>query len=291
MKTATRLALLGAALAVAGCGGGKGGASSTPVAAAPRAPDASLSITIQPSTNIGHATSGVARSPRFLDPVSGATISLQFQTFNGSTSNLSTSVNNVPVTSTATTISAPVYSGVGFASAQEFDGQGRQIAVSNGTFYQLDPGTTETFAMTLSLVPASVVLTTSPSLSTATDANKACITVNASQQSIKFALLPADADGTFQKVEPVGQNGVGSPVTLTNIVNGNDGNGGTSTIVSTTEAWNGYPVYNFVYTPAPGTTGTKPAPAVKATASTPNPQGGTFTESVTITPGTCSASA
>ncbi|MBV9439052.1 MAG: hypothetical protein JOZ24_03565 [Candidatus Eremiobacteraeota bacterium] len=226
--------------------------------------------------------------------MSTATLSFQIYSSRSDGTQLSTTLDNVPVTGATTKVNIPAYSGVVFLFAQEYDPQGNTLAVNYVSYgVTLDPGTSEPLSVTLQLVPASVALTTTPDLSSATDANKACITVNAQKRSQLFALVPVDADGTYQKAQSAGPNGLGYGVTLSGITNGSDGNGGTSTIVAQSQTWNGYQVYNFVYTPAAGNTSTTPAPAVSATATTPDPrdpQGTGFTESVKIQPGNCTTS-
>jgi hypothetical protein len=294
------LVLAGLAM-VAACGGGGGSTTSSPHvpnASATRQPDAKVSITIVPS-NLRHGIrkhtgSSKKRKPQFIDPCCGGYLDFWFYPYNYAGNGApSTTAGPIPVASSGPTIaSIQVFSGQGTAIATEYDFNGNELASNNnnGTNYTLDPGTTESISMTLSLYPADIFLTTDQTfISPAYDANQACLDVGSGNPSMTFALIPADADDNYQPFAPASSqtpppNGYNGSVILSGFSSTPDA-GGSSTIVSTGATWNGYAVYNFIYTQAGE--GDSYAPAVTATATVTSPDGGPFTETVTIDPSNC----
>jgi hypothetical protein len=303
-KTACLLAFTACVL-VAACGGGGGHTtpSSTAVQANGRKPDASFVVSIRPSL-VRHVQAArrkgqsMRRSPAFIDSQPGAYVSLQFYPYNAPAS-----FGSIPLPTGApvATGTVQVFSGQGTAYGQEFyNGSDAPLASNNwvGTYYNIDPGTSQTLSMTLSLEPQSIFVTQDPQLYYAYPADpngggeSSCLNVgggNAEGEttSSQFALIPADAAGNYAvnapipasstppgfNVNPQGLNGIvllsgTPPFTVT------DGNGNTSTITLTGATWNGYPVYNFVYTPAPGGGGSFYAPAYSSTAMTFDPDNG-----------------
>ncbi len=318
------LMAIGACAVVAACGGG-GGTSTTPathpVTATTRKPDAAVKITIVPSNVIrgGHkSSSSKKRKPQFVDPT-GTSISLQFSPYNfsnnGQPSAPTTESGPIPLaTYGPTTATVPVYSGfvqvlgVEVYGSQAGGGVSAVLASNQQLYntYTIDPGTTESISLTLSLVPAYVLLTTDPTLQQgAFDANSACLNVGNANHTALFTLVPADANYDYLPQPPASlqtppPNGVNGTVTLTGITGTSD-QFGSSTIVPTNTTWNGYTVYEFIYTPTGN--GEQYAPGVSATALTFNPDGGydyldgiydppgndgnTFSESVFINPQNC----
>ena len=293
------LVLAGLAM-VAACGGGGSGAtgsSHVPNASATRQPDARISITIVPS-NIRHGvhkhTGSKKRKPQFVDPCCGGYLDFWFYPYNYAGNGApSTTAGPIPVSSTGpTTASVAVFSGQGTAIATEYDSNGNELASNNnnGTNYTLDPGTTESISMTLSLFPQNIFFTTDQTfVSPAVDVSQACLNVGSSNTSMMFALIPADADDNYQPLAPASSqppppNGYNGSVILSGISSTPDA-GGSSTIVPTGATWNGYAVYNFIYTPAGD--GDQFAPGVTATGTVTSPDGGPFSETFTITPGGC----
>jgi hypothetical protein len=298
------LTLAGLAL-VAACGGGGGGTGSSragipaPTAPSTSQPNAKLTLTIVPSTvihGIGKRKgASKKRRPQFVDPCCGSVLYFDFYPYNysGNESAPSTNAGPIPVaSSTPTTATVNVFSGSGFAYGYEQDDDGNLLATNNwnGTFYTLDPGTTESISMTLSLEPSFIFLTTDQTFATpAQDANAACIYVGNGNVSQTFALIPADADDNYTPFAPASSqtpppNGLNGSVALSNIQSTPDA-GGSSTIVPTGATWNGYAVYNFIYTPVGN--GDTLAPPVNATATTFDPNNGTFTEGITFSPENC----
>ncbi len=319
------LMAIGACAVVAACGGGGSSATSTPatrpVTAASSKPNAAVQITIIPSTVVhgGHrSASSKKRKPQFVDPY-GTSVSLQFSPYNfsnnGQASAPQTYSGPIPIaTYGPTTATVPVYSGfiqvygTEIYGAQAGNGVSAVLA-SNQQFYNtytIDPGTTTAIALTLSLVPAEIMLTVDPTLQGgAYEVNGACINVGNQNTTQLFTLVPADANYDYLPQAPASMqtpppNGLNGTVTLTGITGSSD-NGGSSTIVPTNATWNGYTVYEFIYTRAGN--GDAYAPAVTATANTFNPDGGydyldqisdppgnsgsAFSEQVTINPGNC----
>jgi YD repeat-containing protein len=304
VRVALVIACLGLVVACGGGGGNSAGSSRgsipAPTSTSTSLPNAKLTLTIVPSTVIHgvgkrKGASKKRRRPQFVDPCCDSVLYLNFypQNYAPSNSAPSTSAGPIPVASNGpTSATIPVFSGSGWAYGYEYDDEDNLLATNswNGTFYTLDPGTTEAISMTLSLEPAFIFLTTDQTFATpATDANQACIYVGLQNQSQTFALIPADADDDYTPFAPASTqtpppNGLNGSVALSNIQNGSDG-GGTSTIVPTGATWNGYAVYNFVYTPAGD--GDFLAPPVQATATTFDPYNGTFTEGITFSPENC----
>jgi hypothetical protein len=294
--------LICAASLVAACGGGGGSAApqTHPAAATSTSkPDAKLTLTIVPSTNLrkGKHTGAVRRRlPKFIDPEDGAYLTLTFCPYNpqGTSAPCITDTPIYVSETGPTTATVSVYSGYGNAYGQEFDPNYAVLASNFWTYgvsYTVDPGTTEAIAMTLSLEPAYIFASTDPALGSAQDPNQNCFNVGAGPQvySQTFALVPADNDLNYQPVSPAtnqtpppsNPGGLSGTVTLSQISGTTDA-GGTSTIVPTSETWNGYPVYNFKYTQTGD--GDFYAPPVFATATTvdPNQYGGSppFTEQI-----------
>lgn len=300
--------LICAASLVAACGGGGGSAAPQTHPAATTTtskPDAKLTLTIIPSTNVkkGKRTGAVRRRPKFIDPLPGAYLSLNFCPYNPQGSSAPcTSAGPIPVASSGpTTATVGVFSGYGNAYGQEFDQNGNVVAANYWTYgvsYTVDPGTTEAIAMTLSLEPAYIFVSTDPALGYAQDANQTCLNVGSEFDTFSqtFALVPADADADYQPLAPAtlqtpppgNPGGLNGQVILSGITGTTD-EGGTSNIVPTSETWNGYPVYNFTYTPTGE--GDFYAPPVTALATTvdPNQYGGSppFTEQITINSYNC----
>jgi hypothetical protein len=324
MMHARLLMAIGACAVVAACGGGGGSTTTTPTThpvTTTRKPDASIKITIVPSNVIhgGHrSTPSKKRKPQFVDPY-GTSVSLQFSPYNfsnnGQPSAPQTYSGPIPIaTYGPTTATVPVYSG--FIQVYGTEIYGAQagagvsaVLASNQQFYNtytIDPGTTESIALTLSLVPAQIMLTTDPTLASgANEVNGACLNVGNQNPTQLFTLVPADANYDYLPIAPASlqtppPNGLNGTVTLTGITGSSD-NGGSSTIVPTNTTWNGYTVYEFIYTPTGN--GEFYAPPVTATANTFNPDGGydyldqisdppgnsgsAYSEQVTINPQNC----
>jgi hypothetical protein len=299
-----------ACVLVAACGGG-GGSHTTPSTtvgqANGRKPDATFVVTIKPTQvrhglnlrrRVGQSTSK-KRSPAFIDPQpDGSYVYLQFYPYNAPAS---FGTISVPTGSPVASGSVQVFSGQGTAYGQEYYNDSDMPLASNnwvGTYYNIDPGTSEALSMTLSLEPATIFVTQDPTLQSAYTAdpnlggNFSCLNVGGGgaqgeTTSSQFALIPGDVAGDYAITAPIpagstppnfntnpqGLNGMvylagTPPFTAT------DGNGNTSTITATGATWNGYPVYNFVYTAAPGGSGSYYAPAYSGQAITFDPDNG-----------------
>lgn len=297
-----------ACVLVAACGGGGGGhttPSTTGGQANGRTPDATFVVTIKP-TQVRHGlgvrrrsgqSKSTRRSPQFIDPQPYSYVSLQFYPYNAPAS-----FGSIPVPTGAPSASGSVqvFSGQGTAYGQEYYNYSDTPLASNnwvGTYYNIDPGTSEALSMTLSLEPATIFVTQDPTLQSAytADPNQggqfSCLNVGGGgaegeTTSSQFALIPGDVADDYAVTAPIpagstppnfntnpqGLNGMvllsgTPPFTAT------DSNGNTSTITATGATWNGYPVYNFVYTQT-GSGTSYYAPAYSGQAMTFDPDNG-----------------